>query len=381
MRKRYTKEFKQEVVKEFEKCGNAKEVIERYGVPRSSLYEWINLYKVRVGGVRQTHFAYCETKSLKRQLEKLKHEQEIIHKAQCFKDSPRRQKLEAVESLLGQYPVKEICRALNLSSATFYNYHLRRVKVTQYMKRDEELKIEIRRVFDASDGRFGSVKTSQKLQMEGIKISQKKTAALMKEMGLKSKYNVKRTWFHQKKKSVYPNTNALNREFMQDKPNKFWVSDTSFIRVGRNFFVLCVIIDLFSRKVIAHRVSTQNNNALVVNTFKDAYETRGKPKGLCFHSDRGSNYTSQKFFSLLQSLKVFKSCSKTGSPYDNAVVESFFSNLKREELHSHTFEFYDDLKQCVDEYIEFYNGYRPHQTLGNKTPNEFEAEYNSKKTD
>ena len=134
-------------------------------------------------------------------------------------------------------------------------------------------------------------------------------------------------------------------------------------------------MELFSRKIIAYRVSTQNNISLTVNTFKDAYESRGRPRGLTFHSDQGTNYTAEEYRSLLWGLRVKQSFSKRGMPYDNSAVEGFFSNMKQDDLNSRELEFFDDLTNAIGEYVRYYNGYRPHQHLKGKTPNQVEAEY------
>ncbi len=106
-------------------------------------------------------------------------------------------------------------------------------------------------------------------------------------------------------------------------------------------------MELFSRKIIAYEISIRNNSALTVNTFKKAFESRNCPQGSTFHSDQGANYTSEQYVSLLKTLKVDQSFSKRGTPYDNAVIESFFSNMKRDDLHSRHFEFFDDLVDAI----------------------------------
>lgn len=132
---------------------------------------------------------------------------------------------------------------------------------------------------------------------------------------------------------------------------------------------------MFSRKVIAYRLACQNNLQLIINTFKDAYEQRNRPQNLSFHSDQGTNYTAFEFRDLLRSLKINQSFSKAGNPYDNACMESFFSSFKREEYNYKDYDFFDDLIESVKSYMKFYNEYRPHETLKNKTPNQFEEEF------
>ena len=134
-------------------------------------------------------------------------------------------------------------------------------------------------------------------------------------------------------------------------------------------------MDLFSRKIISYEFSARNSISLVVNAFKTAFESRNNPQGLTFHSDQGATYASNQYKSLLKTLKVEQSFSKRGTPYDNSVVEAFFSNLKRDDLHSRQFEYFDELKDAVINYVEHYNSYRPHESLDYKTPNQVENEY------
>ena len=159
------------------------------------------------------------------------------------------------------------------------------------------------------------------------------------------------------------------------EPNKVWCGDVTQVNINKNKFYICVILDLFSRKVISYKVSCKNNNSLTINTFKDAFEKRGRPSDLTFHSDQGANFTSNEYRGLLYVLKVKQSFSKRGTPYDNAAMESFFSNMKQDDLNSREFEYFEELEPAVKEYIEYYNNFRPHRTLDNKTPNQFEEEY------
>ena len=161
-----------------------------------------------------------------------------------------------------------MCRVLDLPVGTFYNYHLRRVDTTQNQIRDEYLKEEIIKIFNESGQRFCAPKIATKLSELGIKTTKEKVSNLMKQMGIKSKQCKKRT-FEKKQGKLASCKNYLNRHFEQSEPNKFWVGDVTTIFIKNNKFYLCVIIDLFSRKVVAYRLSAQNNSNLTVNTFKE----------------------------------------------------------------------------------------------------------------
>lgn len=230
--------------------------------------------------------------------------------------------------------------------------------------------------FNESEERFGANKIYQKLKVEGVSCSLDKIVALMKEMGLKSKRTKKQISVKADTPKFFYKRNLLKQNFNPEKPNMFWASDVTQIKAVGNKFYICIVMDLYSRKIVAHRVSSQNNNLLTINTFKDAFENRGRPQGLIFHSDQGSNYTSFEFVSLLRFFKVEQSLSKRATPYDNSVVESFFGNLKKEDLYSRVFESFEDLVNAVDNYIEYYNNLRPHKSLNFMTPNQKDEKLN-----
>ena len=168
-------------------------------------------------------------------------------------------------------------------------------------------------------------------------------------------------------------TNHLNQEFNQKAPDMAWASDFTYIKVAGKWCYLCIVMDLFSRKVIAWSISSKPDVDLVMDAFKKAYDKRNRPVGLMFHSDRGTQYTAFSFRKLLDSLNVLQSFSKKGYPYDNACCECFFKYLKKEEINRRTYHSLNELQMSVFEYIEgFYNSRRPHGSLEMLTPNEKE---------
>ena len=136
-----------------------------------------------------------------------------------------------------------------------------------------------------------------------------------------------------------------------------------------------MVIDLFARKVLSYAVSPNSDTELVAAAFQKAYDLRHPPAGVIFHSDQGSAYTAYSFRKKLRDLKVVQSFSNPGTPYDNAVAESFFSIMKREELSHNWYNTADELEKTVADFISFFNGYRPLQKLGNLTPDQYESRY------
>ena len=193
----------------------------------------------------------------------------------------------------------------------------------------------------------------------------------MREMGLQSISTYSKQ-DHQKRERLLKKQNLLQRQFKADAPNRVWVSDITCFKVDGNYLYVCAILDLFSRKVVAHRVSPKNSTYLVTSTFRQAYQNRNEPRQLTFHSDQGSQYTSNAFRKLLRMNKVIQSFSKSGRPHDNAVAESFFASMKREEVYRTQYHSEHQFMGSVDTYIEFYNTKCPHSTLNHKTPDGFE---------
>ena len=369
----YTEDEKKEIVKLYEDGEKVNNLTNFYNISRSAFYNWFKLFKIRTDSA-DTSYSYDNYIKMIRKLKIKTLELKIYQDLHCFKDATTKEKEIAISKFVGVYPIKTMCRILDIPKGTFYNYHLRRKKVTEYQIRDEKLKQEVYRIFKESGERFGAKKIEAKLRSNGINTTVQKVQNLMKLLNIKSTQKIKKIETAINDNNQYY-INKLKRLFKQDAPNKYWVSDVTEVRVSNNKFYLCVILDLFSRKVIGFRLSSQNNSQLTINTFKDAFENRNRPSDLSFHSDQGSNYTSYKFRDLLRSLRVNQSFSHSGNPYDNACMESFFSSFKREEYNAKHYEYFDELETSVDSYIKYYNDYRPHQTLNNKTPNEFEETY------
>ena len=154
----------------------------------------------------------------------------------------------------------------------------------------------------------------------------------MQEMNLPKMSTVKP--FKPKSKSVSNGEckNILSQNFNQSAPNKVWVCDFTYIKAAGRFYYLCVILDLFSRKVIAYKLSNKIDTKLAIDTVNSAVAARGKSSGIIFHTDRGSQFTSAQFRRHMDNLNMIQSFSAKGHPYDNAVIECFFKYLKKEEV-------------------------------------------------
>ena len=253
---------------------------------------------------------------------------EILQRVNCTVSAPLQEKLQELAKLHGQYSVHALCEALCVSRGTFYNHIFRRKEVTAYDKRRVEMKEHIQATFDESPQRFGANKIAAVLADRGVRTSPKYVAELMREMGLQS-VSIYSKHDYQKSERLAKKQNMLQRQFKVDEPNHVWVSDVTCFKVNGKYLYVCVILDLFSRKVVVHRVSPKNSTYLVTSTFRQAYRNRNEPQQLMFHSDQGPQYTSNTFRKPLRMNKILQSFSKSGRPHDNAVAESFFASIKR----------------------------------------------------
>ena len=226
---------------------------------------------------------------------------------------------------LAQYQRYCVEIAWNHAISTYYNHynHVLRNKRdnTWYAKRREELRIKIQEIFDENRQILGARKIAAILRNKDVKVSDEMVRELMKDMGLVS--------IRQEAKKLYTDDmkrlkNYLNQEFDPDAPNQVWVSDITYFKCNGKAYYICVIIDLYARKVIAYRANKKNSTQLIKSTFKQAYEKRKPHATLIFHTDRGANYCSKTLNDYIKTLGVTRSFSRPYVPYDNSVIESFF---------------------------------------------------------
>ena len=267
-----------------------------------------------------------------------------------------------------------MCKVLRVNRSTYYKHFS--AEPSPRIKENQYIASLILHIYADYNKRLGAYKITYVLQRDyGINISVGRVYRLMKQLQL-PKMSTDKPAVRSNSFDTEACCNHLQQKFNQKAPNLVWVSDITYIKAGGIWYYLCIVMDLFSRKVISWHISSKANVELVITAFKKAYEKRNTPHGLMFHSDRGSQYTAFSFRQLLDSLNVVQSFSKKGYPFDNACCECFFKYLKKEETNRKCYHSLTELQLSVFEYIEgYYNTKRPHGTLNMLTPNEAEALY------
>jgi len=170
--------------------------------------------------------------------------------------------------------------------------------------------------------------------------------------------------------------NHLDRQFVVVEPNQAWCGDVTYIWAGTRWCYLAVVIDLFARKSIGWAMSYSPDSALTSKALSMAFETRGRPKGVMFHSDQGCHYTSKKYRQLLWRYRIKQSMSRRGNCWDNAPMERFFRSFKTEWMPTVGYQSLVQANAAVVNYIMgYYSKVRPHQHNGGLTPNQSERRY------
>jgi transposase InsO family protein len=269
------------------------------------------------------------------------------------------------------HAVERMCRVLGVTRSGYYGW--KRRGQSRWVRRDEILLEKIKESHRQSNGRYGSPNIHKDLREWGYRCSRKRVARLMREAGLRSK-TVKRFKVTTQSKHTLPVAeNLLQRDFTAMAPTKAWVSDITYLWTRQGWLYLCVILDLWDRKVVGWNISEGLGAELVVETLRRAVVRRKPGDGLVFHSDRGIQYCSEAFRAELRRYSMLQSMSRKGDCWDNAVAESFFGILKRELVYHETYHTRDDARLSLFQYIEgWYNRKRRHSTLGRVSPLEFE---------
>ncbi|MEO9593534.1 IS3 family transposase [Rhodopirellula bahusiensis] len=279
------------------------------------------------------------------------------------------------------FPIAQMCRVLRVGRSGYYQSLCR--GLSPRAQRSDRIRQAVRQVHQESTEIYGSYKIADRLQNdESLETACRNTVAkAMRQMGLKSRVSKKfKPTTTVSDPSKKPAPNLLDQVFETDAPNKKWVTDITYLPTASGWVYLAVVLDLFSRKVVGWSLSESLATPLVTDAMRQAIENRRPTTSkLLHHSDRGCQYTSSEYQKMLATMNVTCSMSRTGCCYDNAVMERFFWSLKHEWTEFESFANIQEVRMSVFRYIEtFYNPIRIHQTLGYKSPDQFEADHTAK---
>jgi putative transposase len=264
--------------------------------------------------------------------------------------------------------VSRLCALYGVTRAGYYAWKAR--AQSAHSERDQVVVRAIRKIFEASDGTYGSPRVQQQLVAQGIRVSRRRVERLMRAGGMRGRVA-----------RVYRSNPRLHQVYAQHpnrlwksrakRPDAIWVGDVTYLRVATHWCYLAVVMDQFSRRVVGWSLRRTRATKLTRAAFDQAYRRR-RPRRLIFHTDRGVEYAAPAFRDRLKALGVRQSMTRGGSPADNAHAESFFHSLKADVVHGVAFMTDESLRTCLRKYVHYYNHQRLHSSLGYRSPSEYE---------
>ena len=272
----------------------------------------------------------------------------------------------------GIWPVVLMCEVLGVSRSGFYAWLIR--PRSRRAREDGVLGEHVRQSFVGSDRTYGARRVWHDVLALGLRVGLHRIERLMRLQAMRARPRRRGLPVdHGERSSASVAPNILERAFQADGPNQKWVADFTYLWTAEGWLYVAVVLDLYSRRVVGWSMSEEMTSQMVTDALMMAVWRRGKSDALVHHSDRGSQYTSERFQRLLGELGVTCSMSRAGNVWDNSAMESFFSSLKTERTARKGYRTRLDARADVFDYIErFYNRTRRHSTIGYISPVDFE---------
>ncbi|AJQ94196.1 transposase [Gynuella sunshinyii YC6258] len=238
-----------------------------------------------------------------------------------------------------------------------------------------KLHSKVEQAYELSGGSAGSRTIASIATTADYVVSRYRAGKAMKALGLRS-CQVPKHKYQRGGNEHHVAPNILNRDFAPAAPNQVWCGDVTYIWTGKRWAYLAVVLDLYARKPVGWAMSHSPNSRLTKAALQMAFEMRGKPEGLLFHSDQGCHYTSVEFRQTLWRNKIKQSMSRRGNCWDNSPMERLFRSLKTEWVPVKGYGDFESAKQHIVKYlVGYYSQKRPHSFNGGLAPNQKEKEY------
>jgi putative transposase len=282
------------------------------------------------------------------------------------------------------YGVEPICSVLPIAPSTYFRQHAHQLDATQRSvraRRDGDLRVEIRRVWDAHLQVYGPRKVWRQLQREGVDVARCTVVRLMREMGLAGAVRG-RAWVTttQSQPALDRPADLVDRTFTATRPNQLWVSDFTYVATWAGFVYVAFVIDVFARRIVGWRVSSSLRTDSVLDALEQAICARGgaMPAGLVHHSDQGTQYLSMRYTDRLADAGIAPSVGSRGDAYDNALAESVIGLFKTEVIRRlGPWRHLDAVEVATLTWVDWFNNRRLLEPIGYVPPAEFEARYHA----
>lgn len=272
-----------------------------------------------------------------------------------------------------EIPYAVSCRALGVSESWFYKHKVR--PVSPAGQRRHDLDTTIRKIFVDHDGTYGSPRITAELRerSEWATVAENTVARRMRALGLVAKPVIRRRSLTRADHTAPKFADLVRRRFNPPAPDQIWCGDITEVRTWEGNLYVATVIDLYSRRLLGYAIANSHNSQLVCDALQMAYAVRGgNIAGVIMHTDRGSEYTSDRFVSLCQQIGAVQSMSRAGSCLDNAVAESFFATFKTEMIYRRVLATRTLARRTIIAWFERYNRIRRHSHCGNQPPITYE---------
>ncbi|EFF9534823.1 TPA: IS3 family transposase [Escherichia coli] len=313
-----------------------------------------------------------EIRKLRKKLQRIEMENEILKKGYRALDVRLPEQFSIIGKLRAHYPVVTLCHVFGVHRSSYRYWKNRPEKPDG---RRAVLRSQVLELHGISHGSAGARSIATMATRRGYQMGRWLAGRLMKELGLVSCQQPT----HRYKRGGHEHVaipNYLERQFAVTEPNQVWCGDVTYIWTGKRRAYLAVVLDLFARKPVGWVMSFSPDSRLTMKALEMAWETRGKPGGVMFHSDQGSHYTSRQFRQLLWRYQIRQSMSRRGNCWDNSPMERFFRSLKNEWMPVVGYVSFSEAAHAITDYIVgYYSALRPHEYNGGLPPNESENRY------
>ncbi len=371
--RKYTKEEKEQIIALYNAGISLVKLSKRYKIEVQTLKLWIKRFK-RIRLNKTEAITIDEINRLKKSIILEKRKNKVLRKAYEYilKDKDiNNKKIEFINKNRNIYPIKIMCLLLDVNRSTFYKNINK--KETKREKEDRILKATIHDIYVKNKKKYTTQEVHRILLERGYFVSLKKVKKFMEKMKL---YLCKRKKYKNSYEKYHNRSfeNLLNRNFQTNNINEKWLGDITYIYIKNSgWCYLASVLELHTRKIIGYSLGKNMTTDLVIKSLERACRGKKSLKGLIFHSDLGSQYTSYKFKEYCNKMGIIQSYSNKGCPYDNAPMEAFHSILKKEEVYLKSYNTFREVCVNLYKFIEnWYNKKRIHSSINYMTPYELE---------
>jgi putative transposase len=278
-----------------------------------------------------------------------------------------------IEDNRAEFDIGRMCRVLAVSRSGYYGWRTR--VPSDRAQSNKQLDAKVASIHTQHHARYGRPRIVRELRSQGLRVGSERVRSSLNRQGLRTVYRrpYRNTTESNHTKPVAPN--LLDRQFAPGVPDQVWVCDITYIATAEGWLYLACVLDIGTRRIVGWSMSERMKAQLVCDALAMAYLTRGPRAGLIVHSDRGVQYASAQYRTLLACYKMVQSMSRRANCWDNAAMESTFKSLKVECVYRTRYETRDQARAEVFEWIEtYYNRVRLHSSLNYLSPEQFEQQ-------